>query len=288
MAIKLTEVTGIPHALDALRQSKRHANYDAYMEDVSFYRRVTDIHGFFYPSEVLSSDQHDKIKNDLSRLAKYGAGVDQGDNGSWLDAGHETLLRYIDFTFEVSDLHRGAMDDLDSHAKRFENRIVRSSTRLGRYAQGEVSPWYKDKIMSTEDMLTVLGTNIPTETVVDGIEYVKSTNGYVRKDMAEDNDVLRGNYPLAIPMSAIMRINFVDLRHVYMRRNKYTHANPELRENIESLADQIEAAIPYDLGKLIRYDYAYDPQTNDYHLAHIMSIKKVIDNSRVQDCERDH
>ena len=60
------------------------------------------------------------------------------------------------------------------------------------------------------------------------------------------------------------------MRHIYMRRNEYTHANPELKEGIEMLADQIEEALPCDLGKLIRNDYCTDGKMH-----HIMKIKKV-------------
>lgn len=281
MSITLVEVSGIPHALAALKQSKRHYDLDGHLEDIQFYREVSDERGFILPENELCADAAAKVVSDLTKLAKWGAGVDQGNAGTWIDAGHETLLRYIDFTFVVENLHRGGMDDLDSHAKRFDNRIVRSSTRLGKYQQNEMSPWYVGKIHSVEDVCKALGYELPESTEIDGQEFVKSPGGYVRKDLADDNDALRGNYPLSIPMSAIMKIDIFDLRHVYKRRNIFTHANPELKEYIEDLANQIEQAIPYDLGKLIRYDYAYDPATKTNRLAHIMSIRKVIDESRL-------
>ena len=43
---------------------------------------------------------------------------------------HITLLKFMDFCFVVQGLHRGATDDWDAHAQRFNNRIVRLSTRL--------------------------------------------------------------------------------------------------------------------------------------------------------------
>lgn len=281
MSIELMEVSGIPHALAALKQSKRHYSVEDHLEDIRFYREVSDERGFILPENELCADAAAKVVSDLTKLAKWGAGVDQGDAGTWIDAGHETLLRYIDFTFVVENLHRGGMDDLDSHAKRFDNRIVRSSTRLGKYQQNEMSPWYVGKIHSVEDVCKALGYELPESTEIDGQEFVKSPGGYVRKDLADDNDALRGNYPLSIPMSAIMKIDLFDLRHVYKRRNIFTHANPELKEYIEDLANQIEQAIPYDLGKLIRYDYAYDPVTKTNRLAHIMSVRKVVDESRL-------
>ncbi len=51
--------------------------------------------------------------------------------------------RFLDFSFTVYNLHRAGQDDLDSHAKRMENRIIRSSTRLADFAAGEMSDYYK-------------------------------------------------------------------------------------------------------------------------------------------------
>ena len=111
--------------------------------------------------------------------------------------------------------------------------------------------------------------------------FIKTPNGYVVEGEETDGDARRENYPLCIPMQCIFNVNLYDLRHIYMRRNKYTHATPELKNAIEDLADQVEQAIPCDLGKLVRYDYALIPDengninTNHYELVHIMDIKKV-------------
>lgn len=287
MGITLTEVTGIAAADASLRQSKRTFNLETYQETMKLIHSHSDYRGFIIPpsnSEKYSTHgyemEHDKIIKLMDNLAKWGAGWGQGDNGTWIDAGHETLLRYIDLTFAVEELHRGGMDDLDSHAMRFNNRIVRSSTRLATYDQSERSPWYSDKIVSVEDVAKALDIPIPeTVTDPDGNVWVKSANGYVKEQYKNNTDVLRGNYPLSIPMSAIMKINLFDLRHVYKRRNAYTHATPELRMYIESLADQVEAALPGNLGKLVRYDYAYDPVNDENRLAHIMDIRKMIDRN---------
>ena len=52
---------------------------------------------------------------------------------------HITMGRFLDFSFSVYGLHRAGQDDVDSHAKRMENRIIRSSTRLADYSDGEMS-----------------------------------------------------------------------------------------------------------------------------------------------------
>lgn len=283
MSIELMEVSGIPHALAALKQSKRHYSVEDHLIDIRFYREVSDERGFILPEDELCADAAAKVENDLTKLAKWGAGVGQKESGSWIDAGHETLLRYIDFTFAITNVGYATMADLDSHAKRFDNRIVRSSSRLASYNETESCWWYEDKNLELGQVAEILGLEYPDTFEYNNLTWKRTANGYVPLGYENDKDIVRGNYPLHIPMSAVMRINFVDLRHVYMRRNLYTHATPELKVEIEDLANQIEIAIPYDLGKLIRYDYAYDPKINDYRLAHIMSIKKMIDESRIGD-----
>lgn len=302
MEFKLVEVTGLAQAYAALKESKRNYNYEDHMRVMKLIRDHSDYRGFILPVDKpvdseskVSAEQRKRMfrpiyENEeaelfhiMNTIAKWGAGVNQGPNGTWLDSGHETLLRFIDFTFVVIGLHRGAMDDLDSHAKRFDNRIIRSSTRgNGAYKQSEKSDWYKGKILSTEEALKAADIEVPEEVTIDGITYVKTANGYTRKDLASNGDALRGNYPLAIPMDATLKINMVDLRHVYMRRNIYTHASPELQQGIESLADQIERALPGALGKLIRYDYVYNKDTNVCELYHVMSIRKTTDFERLE------
>ena len=66
------------------------------------------------------------------------------------------MLRFEDISVVVEGLHRGATDDLDSHAKRMDNRIIRSSTRLADYHEGEVSEWYEDKIITWDEVLNIL------------------------------------------------------------------------------------------------------------------------------------
>ena len=43
-----------------------------------------------------------------------------------------------------------------SHARRFDNRIIRSSTRLAEFSDGEMSDYYKGKIIPTDEALNIL------------------------------------------------------------------------------------------------------------------------------------
>lgn len=271
MKFKLMKITGIDDALMSLKMSKRHWDYIEHIDTIAQINKFTDQYGRIVPSDDESG--YLDLCVSLDKLAKWGAGVGHGK--AYVGDGHETILRFIDVTFVTVGLHRGAQDDLDAHAVRFNNRIVRSSTRLAKFSNGEKSDWYKDKILTIEEAMKITGEELP-EVIVDdtGVSWVYATNGYVRADLVKNFDVLRGNYPLSIPSTAIWKINFQDLRHVYMRRNAKTSAAPELREGIEQLADQIEKWIPGDLGKLIRYDYAKVGE-DKYDLVHIHDIQKV-------------
>lgn len=155
---------------------------------------------------------------------------------------HNTMLRFIDLSFTVYDLHRGAQDDLDSHARRMDNRIIRSSTRLATFDDGEMSDWYEGKIVSTDMALAELGYRLPDEIEYEGKTYVRCVNGYVLKGHEKDRDYLRGLYMLSIPSSFVFRINLTEFAHVYRERNEGGTANPELKMAVESMADQLERA----------------------------------------------
>lgn len=291
MEFKLTEVTGLAQAMTSLKMSKRNYNYEDHMELIRFVNLMSDYRGFIQRAGHPQSS-YDKLIAEMNKLAKWGAGV--GQDGAWKDDGHETLLRYIDLAFVTLGLHRGAQDDLDAHSMRFNNRVVRASTRLGNFSPGERSSWYENRIRSIEDMMLATGLGTPPAEYTDenGVTWKYTSTGYVRADLIGttcEKDCKRGNYPLSIPGDAIWKINLFDLRHVYMRRNEYTHANPELRIGIEQLADQVEDALPGDLGKLVRYDYALipdvdsngvltiptDPAKMSFNLVHVMDVRKV-------------
>ena len=274
MKFTLMEVRGLADACLALKMSKRSytQEYENKLRDAIRFCTYEKT-GFFYKEATMAKENGDYVwlVNELNKVAKWGAGV--GVDTS-IDAGHETILRFIDFSIHVEGLHRGAMDDFDAHAMRMNNRIVRSSTRgNGAYNANEMSDWYKDKIVTAGYIDSVNGSASDTITI-DGEVYVNVGDGYIRKDLAQNGDAQRGLYRLSIPMDCICKINLHDMRHIYMRRNKYTHASPELAYGIEMLADQIEEALPCHLGKLVRYDYCIDADGYcDMH--HIMDIEKV-------------
>ena len=58
------------------------------------------------------------------------------------------------------------------------------------------------------------------------------------------------------------------MRHIYKRRNEYTHAAPELKMAIEQVADQIEDKLPV-LGQLVRNEWC-----DDGKLHHVMKVSK--------------
>ena len=162
---------------------------------------------------------------------------------------HTTLLRFIDLTVVVTGLHRGAVDDFDSHAKRLESRIIRSSTRLADYQSEEMSEWYQDKIVPTDIMLDWLGITPPETIEYDGETYVRAQNGYIRKGLEADRDVKRGLYMLSLPMDFTFKVNLTELAHIYRERGSAEYgangkAAPELQEMMEKLMDQLERMLP--------------------------------------------
>ena len=169
---------------------------------------------------------------------------------------HITMGRFLDFSFTVYGLHRAGQDDLDSHAKRMENRIIRSSTRLADFSQGEMSSFYEGKVIPTDVALAVLGIIVPDELEYNGQTYVKGVNGYILKGMENNKDVKRGLYMLSIPSNFIFKMNLTEFAHMFKERNIDGTANQEVKECVESATDQlIEASLGFinrDLLKEIK------------------------------------
>ena len=175
------------------------------------------------------TDCSDRLKGWLTKLFKWGVR-------------HITMLRFIDLSFTVYGLHRAGQDDLDSHAMRMNNRIIRSSTRLADFSRGETSAYYADKILPTDVALAYLGIRTPDEIEYQGRTYVRVANGYIVKGMENEKDVKRGLYMLSIPSNFIFRINLTEFAHVYKERNAAGGANPEVKEAVEAMADRLESA----------------------------------------------
>ena len=51
------------------------------------------------------------------------------------------MLDFVTISVTVEGIHRAGQDDWDAHAKRFDNRIIRSSTRLADFSEGEMSDY---------------------------------------------------------------------------------------------------------------------------------------------------
>ena len=163
---------------------------------------------------------------------------------------HITVLRYIDISIMTEGLHRGGQDDVDAHARRFENKIIRSSTRLAEFKDGEMSDYYKDKIITTDKALEILGIDIPETIQYEGNTYVKSTNGYVKEEYKDNKDVKRGLYMLSIPSNFVSKINLCEWGHVFGERNENGSANPEVKQWAEEVMEQIT-----DMHSQITRDY---------------------------------
>lgn len=219
MEVYLNRVDGIDDAIVSMFLSKRTLTREL-ENDI----RLTC---FNVNGSSPTMESREKYKNWMDTLVKWG----------WL---HTTMLRFVDLSFTVYGLHRAGQDDWDSHAKRFDNRIIRSSTRLATYEEDEMSDWYSDKIITTDKALGLLEINIPNELTYDGVDYVKSVNGYIRKDMKDSKDAKRGLYMLSIPSNFIFKINLCEFAHVYKERNENGTANPEVKECCERCCDELE------------------------------------------------
>ena len=155
---------------------------------------------------------------------------------------HITMGRFLDFSFTVYGLHRAGQDDWDAHARRMENRIIRSSTRLADFSDGEISEYYDGKIIPTDIALAALGISTPNEIEYEGNTYVKGVNGYILKGMENNKDVKRGLYMLSIPSNFIFKINLTEHAHVFKERNEKSGANPEVKILAEETLQQLEKA----------------------------------------------
>lgn len=228
MKIYVNEINGIADSIVSLFMSKRTWTRENELE----IRKICD--------NVL--DRQGKILKDadLEDLDKYNAWMDSLVKFGWR---HITMLRFIDISVTVEGLHRAGQDDWDSHAARFNNRIIRNSTRLADFGY-EMSDWYQDKIIPTDSALELLGISAPETITRNGETYVKTINGYIKEDMKNNSDVKRGLYMLSIPSNFIFRVNLTEWAHVYKERNMKGSANPEVKMCCEAIADQIEEFQP--------------------------------------------
>ena len=240
MKVYLNEISGIPDAITSMLMSKRTWTREKELEIRKLCDKINSRKGIYEaPSRDDISNKHivnlygfDPIAMD----AEYNDYLDILVKWGWK---HTTMLRFIDLSVTVEGLHRAGQDDWDAHACRYNNRIIRSSTRLATFGN-ETSEWYQDKIIPTDIALGQLGIATPETLEKDGITYVKTTNGYIREDMKDNKDVKRGLYMLSIPSNFIFKVNLCEWAHVYKERNIDGTANPEVKICCESIEDQIE------------------------------------------------
>lgn len=238
MKVYLNSIDGIADAITTMYMSKRSWTREKEEHIREVVEKCTKRNGFIYDEQ--DKETYEEFTDMLNKLFKWGKI-------------HNTMLRFIDLSVTVEGLHRGATDDFDSHAKRLENRIIRSSTRLATYETEEISEWYQNKIVPTNVMLAYLGIETPDEINYGGNTYVKGTNGYIKKGFENNNDVKRGLYMLSLPMNFIFKVNLIEFAHIMKERDKNSHANPELQMMIESLYEQINKQY-----KWITREFLYD------------------------------
>lgn len=238
MNVYLNSIQGIPDALTSLLMSKRSWTREKESQIRYLCSQVLNSDGFIrddiadkYAHDTQYQEVVDEWRKKMEALCKWGTT-------------HITLLKFIDLSFTVEGLHRAGQDDWDSHAKRFDNRIIRSSTRLATF-DAEMSDFYKGKIIPTDEMLSRLNIDLPEKVPADDYTYVKTINGYIREDLKDDKDVRRGLYMLSIPSNFIYKVNLTEFSHVYKERNKDGGANPEVKELCERSCDLLQGAIPY-------------------------------------------
>lgn len=247
MKVHVNSISGIDDALVALHISKRHLTEES--ENgirkiccicVSLFGELESHEQVIgYKDEPLLGCTRDMLEQSytlfhrmLEKLCKYGQK-------------HITLLKFIDISVTVYGLHRAGQDDWDSHAKRFDNRIVRESTRLAEFGESEKSAYYADKILTTEEVLKALGIELPENyTDENGRVWVKEDGGYVAEEMTGKQDVRRGLYRLCIPSTFIFKVNLAEWAHVYRERCAAGNAHPEVKELAEKIQDAIERAVP--------------------------------------------
>lgn len=236
MRVTVNSITGFEDAFVAMYISKRTwtPELDKEIRDVCY--RIFDKNGKI---NTLTSSNNDILKFNkwLEMLLRMGRK-------------HITLLRFIDIVIMTEGLHRAGQDDVDAHARRFDNRIIRSSTRLAEFSDDEMSDYYKDKIITTNKALNILGIEMPNTIEYEGEKYIKSPNGYVKEEYENNKDVKRGLYMLSIPSNFLSKINLCEWGHVFKERNENGGANPEVKEWAESVMKCIT-----NMHKQITRDY---------------------------------
>ena len=236
MKVYLNEITGLADALTSMYMSKRTWTREL-EEQIRYDCTIVDCFGASDLSHV--PDIMQEYKDSENRMDKR---IESFCKFAWK---HITMLDFITLSVTVEGLHRAGQDDWDAHAYRFNNRIIRSSTRLSDFGENEMSDFYKDKIIPTEIALGMLGIETPQTIEKDGQTFVLAEGGYIREDLKDNRDAKRGLYRMCIPSNFIFKINLAQWAHVYKMRNKDGSANPEVKEVAERIQDEVERVLPW-------------------------------------------
>ena len=228
MKVYLNEITGMADALVSMYMSKRTWTPELNEE----------IRGDWFDFDYGTPDK-DAYKTAKERTTKR---IESFCKYAWM---HTTMLDFVTISATVEGIHRAGQDDWDAHACRFNNRIIRSSTRLADFSEGEMSDYYKDKIIPTDIAIKMAHIEMPIAIETNGQRYVRAVNGYIREDLKDNRDVKRGLYMESIPSNFIFKCNMAQWAHVYRLRNKNSTANPEVKQLAEMLQDEIEKQMPW-------------------------------------------
>lgn len=223
MKVTVNSITGFEDAFATMYISKRSWNPEKDKQIREIVANYVDRNG------KPDKDAKKEVKEEFEKMLEMALRMGKK---------HITILRYIDISITVEGLHRGAQDDFDAHARRLDNRIIRSSTRLAEFGE-EMSDWYKDKIITTDKACELNGIILPSEIERDGKKYIKAVNGYIREDLKDNKDVKRGLYMLSIPSNFITKCNLTEFSHIFKERNRDGKANPELKECVEEMVVQM-------------------------------------------------
>lgn len=228
MHVHFNNISGVSDAIITMFMSKRTWTPELNEDIINTCNKVFDKRGQY--EKTMDIDDYSKVLDWLSKLFKWGCK-------------HTTMLRFIDMSFTIEGLHRGAQDDFDSHAKRLDNRIVRSSTRLATFGT-EKSDYYQNKIVTTDEVLNLLHMELPEKVEIQGKPYVKMENGYISEEFVNNKDVMRGLYMLSIPSNFIFKCNFTEWSHIVKERDCNSHAAPELQEMVEEVCKKLQSIFP--------------------------------------------
>ena len=229
MEARVNSIVGIDDAICTMYISKHNLTRDLESYIRSTIEEVTDRTGLIHRD--CDQTAYNEFQKWLNMLCKMGRR-------------HITVLKFIDISVSVYGMHRAGQDDIDSHACRFHNRIIRNSSRFAGIKDEShlqnMSEYYSDKVLTTDAAISELGIELPEKIEHDGKIYVRAFNGYIVEGMENNPDVKRGLYNLGFPSDFIFKVNLAEFAHVYQERGNHGGANPEVKECIEMIANQLE------------------------------------------------